>query len=76
MIEKEDDNNKDYEHPYKPGINIGKGRKCTQCGDWKTWDKFNKNKFNVTFGMRSYCKNCSQEMYRRNVAIRTAEMSA
>lgn len=65
----------EYSHPYKQGVNIGEGRKCTQCGGWKSWDKFSKNKFNITFGMRSYCKDCGKIMYRRNVQLRKAEMN-
>jgi len=62
-------------HPYRENVDIGEGRTCSQCEDWKSWTEFNKNKFNVSFGMRSYCKECGKDMYKRNTALRNAEMS-
>lgn len=55
----------------KPRYNIGldkKGRNCSVCHEYKTWENFYKNSSHST-GYISCCKDCKKKQYAEHYAV-------
>ena len=55
----------------KPRYNIGldkKGRNCSVCHEYKTWENFHKNSSHST-GYISCCKDCKKKQYAEHYAV-------